>query len=212
MRLLALLLLVISAVALSTGTASAGTATVSIRPAADLGLPFWCDWSYDWEARCYRDDGPRLPVGGVDDKVWRSAVRFPLQQIPELAAIVSARLHLYHDGTCAPRLETVRCGARSYAADAHRILSADWFDEREPDTDGRVEATGVLSDSRTARWLSWDVTGLVQDWYEGAQPNYGLLLKLSEEEDFGVSGPAFASSAFAEAWLRPRLVVTYTTG
>jgi len=76
-----------------------------------------------------------------------------------------------------------------------------------------VEATRAVADARTARWLSWDVTGLVQEWYEEAQPNHGLLLKLSEhEEDFGVSGPAFASSSFAQAWLRPRLVVTYTTG
>jgi hypothetical protein len=214
MRLLALFLLVVSAAALSTSTARADSTTVAIRPAADVGLPFWCDWSYDWEARCYRDDGRRLPVGGVDDKVWRGALRFPLEQIPDLAAIVSARLRLYHDGTCvAPRLETVPCGARSYAVDAHRILSSDWFDEREPDLDGRIEATGILTDARTTRWLSWDVTGLVQDWYDEAQPNYGLLLKLSErEEDYGVSGPAFASSGFAEAWLRPRLVVTFTTG
>ena len=61
---------------------AARAAVISIPAEADVGLPFWCDWSYDWEARCYRDDGPRLPIGGVDDKVWRAALRFPLAVDP----------------------------------------------------------------------------------------------------------------------------------
>jgi TGF-beta propeptide len=212
MRLLALILVV--AAALSAYPAAAGAETAAIRPSADVGMPFWCDWGYDWDERCYRDDGPRLPVGGVDDKAWRAAVRFPLGKVPAQAAIVSARLRLHHDGTCvAPRLESVPCDGGSYVLDVHRILSADWFDEREPDIDGRVEATAVLADSRTTRWLSWDVTELVQEWHEEAAPNNGLLVQLSEEqEDYDVSGPDFASSSFAEASFRPRLVVSYTTG
>jgi hypothetical protein len=213
MRLFALILLVMAAT-LSAQPAAGATMTAAIRPSADVGMPFWCDWGYDWDERCYRDDGARVPVGGVDDKVWRAALRFPLGSIPEQAAIVSAWLRLYHDGTCvAPRLESVRCGGGSYAIDSHRILSTDWFDEREPDVDGRIEATAVLADSRTTRWLSWDVTGLVQEWYEEAAPNNGLLLKLSErQEDYDTSGPYFASSTFWDASFRPRLVVMYTTG
>jgi hypothetical protein len=213
MRLAAFVFLVV-ALGLWGQPAAAFTATTSIQPSVDIGLPFWCDWGYDWDERCYRDDGPRLPVGGVDDKVWRAAIRFPLGSIPEQAAIVSAQLRLYHDGTCvAPRLASVRCGGGSYAIDSHRVLSANWFDEREPDIDGRIEATALLTDSRTARWLSWDVTDLVQRWFEESTPNNGLLLKLSEgQEDYGTSGPDFASSAFPDASVRPRLVVTYTTG
>jgi hypothetical protein len=213
MRLSALVLLVV-ALGLSVQPAAATTTAAAIQPSADVGLPFWCDWSYDWDERCYRDDGPRLPVGGVDDKVWRSALRFSLSSLPEQAAIVSAQLRLFHDGTCvAPRLASIRCGGGSYAIDSHRVLSADWFDEREPDVDGRTEATAVLTDSRTARWLSWDVTDLVQQWSEEATPNNGLLLKLSErQEDFDTSGPDFASSTFPDTSFRPRLVVTYTIG
>jgi hypothetical protein len=53
-------------------------AVVVCSPVDDVGRPFWCDWGYDWDERCYRDEGVRLPVGRVDDKVWRSDLRFSL--------------------------------------------------------------------------------------------------------------------------------------
>jgi hypothetical protein len=192
----------------------AAAATVTIRPSADAGLPFWCDWGYDWDERCYPDDGPRLPVGGVDDKVWRGALRFALGQIPAGAYVESARLRLFHDGTCvAPRLATIRCEGGSYALDAHRIVSARWFDEREVTIDERVASSALLADSATARWLAWDVTALVRAWHRGTAANNGLLLRLSEwQENYDVSGPAFPSSAFADASLRPRLAVAFTPG
>jgi hypothetical protein len=34
------------------------------------------------DERCYTDDFGRLPVGAVDDKVWRSALTFALGQVP----------------------------------------------------------------------------------------------------------------------------------
>lgn len=209
MRVLALLFLVAAA-----WPQPALTATMALRASADVGLPFWCDWGYDWDERCYRDDGPRLPVGGADDKVWRSALRFPVDRIPAGATLESARLRLFHDGTCvAPRVTTVRCGGRGFVVDVHRLMSADWFKEREPVFDESDEASAQLADSTARRWLSWDVTALVQDWHRGAVANDGLLLKLSGlQEDYDVSGPAFASSSFADVTKRPRLVVTYSTG
>ena len=63
---------------------------------------------------------PRLPIGGVDDKVWRAALRFPLGSVPPGASISSAEVSIYHDGTCvAPRLAAVPC-AVGYVVDAHR--------------------------------------------------------------------------------------------
>ena len=136
MRTLALTLLAV-AVALSARTPTAVGATVALPASADVGMPFWCDWGYDWDERCYRDDGPRLPVGGVDDKVWRAALRFAVGRIPEQAAIVSARLRLYHNGTCvAPRLEAVRCGGQSYSIDVHRIRRSSEVYDLKPTSEG----------------------------------------------------------------------------
>jgi hypothetical protein len=190
----------------------ARAAVVSIPPVSDVGLPFWCDWSYDWESRCYRDDGPRLPIGGVDDKVWRAALRFSLASVPAGAAISSAELSIYYDGTCvAPRLTIVPC-AVGYVVDAHRILSPPWSREREPDFDERVAGTDVVLAPDTPQWLRWDVTALVRAWQRGAAANNGVLLKLQDgDEAYGSSGPYGPSADSPQVALRPRLVVHYTS-
>lgn len=205
-----LLVLVVSLAALALPSAAAAASVVA-SPAADVGLPFWCSWGYDWEERCYPADGARLPVGGVDDKVWRAALRFPLDQVPAGATIVSAQLLLSHDGRCvAPRLRTAPCDGGSYWLEAQRIASADWFDEREVELDETVAGRATLFDSSAHLRLSIDVTALVRSWHEGLVDNDGVLVRLTEwQEGFGVSGPAFPSSSFPEQAARPRLVVTY---
>jgi len=210
MRRIALVLLL---AALGSSASGAGAAsTVSIAPSADVGLAFWCDWSYDWEERCYRDDGPRLPVGGADDKVWRSALRFSLGSVPASAEISSARLLVHHDGACiARRLEFVPCGELGYVLAAHRILSASWFRERQAEIHERSLYAEVLLAGWTPQWLAWDVTGLVRSWHRMLVPNDGLLLKLQDgDEDYGYGGPYLVSSSHATSSLRPRLAVTYS--
>ena len=191
----------------------ARAAVVSIPPETDVGLPFWCDWSYDWESRCYRDKGPRLPIGGVDDKVWRAALRFSLAPVPAGAAISSAELSIYHDGTCvAPRLTVVPC-AVGYVVDAHRILSPPWSREREPDFDERVAGTDVVLAPDMPQWLRWDVTALVRAWQRETAANNGVLLKLQDgDEAYGSSGPYGPSATSPHVALRPRLVVHYAPG
>src|SRR3954467_10508447 len=64
MRLLACLFLLAACVCLAPATRRS-----SCAPIEDVGIPFLCDWGYDRDERCYRDDSARLPVGGVDDDV-----------------------------------------------------------------------------------------------------------------------------------------------
>ena len=211
MRRLLLFALVLLGVA---GPAEGAATTVTVPPSADVGLPFWCDWGYDWEERCYRDDGPRLPIGGVDDKVWRTALRFPLGHVPASAEIAAARLEVHHDGTCiAPRLRSVPCGELGYVVDAHRILSPGWFREREVEIDERSLFAEVVLAGWTPQWLVWDLTDLVRAWHLRLVPNNGVLLKLQDgDEDFGYGGPYVLSSSHPTSALRPRLVVTYSGG
>jgi hypothetical protein len=192
------------------GAASARTQPVVHRaaPSADASLPFLCDWGYDWDERCYRDFSDRLAVGGDEDKVWRSALRFPLGAIPRGSVVDSATLSLSFDGVClAPRKTEQPCPARVYTIDVHPVLSRDWFREREVDFGPLAEQASFWAGA--PQRVSWDVTNLVIDWV-GGTPNHGLLLKLAEgDEDFLVSGPRFPSSEFADAELRPTLEVTY---
>jgi hypothetical protein len=180
-------------------------------PVEDVGLPFWCDWGYDWDERCYRADTSRLPVGGVDDKVWRAALRFSLDGLPAGAQIASARLKLYFDGACVgPRRRVGPCLASEYTLGAHATRSSSWTKEREVDFDP-VAAASTTVPTIVAAWSSWDLTALVSGWAFGAVPNRGPLLKLAEGEDFGASGPYFPSSAFPSLSIRPRLVISYVT-
>jgi hypothetical protein len=209
MRRAALLLLVWVTFG-GSGTPVASAATVSIPPSADVGFPFFCDWGYDWESRCFLDDGHRLPIGGVDDKVWRAGLRFALVAIPAGATVTTAELRIYHDGVCvAPRRSTKTCVAPGAVVDAHRILTSRWFSEREPELDIRVLGTAVVFSATEPQWLAWDLTPLVRAWHAGL-PNDGVLLKLQDgDEDYGISGPYGPSASYPDPSLRPRLVVSY---
>ena len=210
-RALAVIIAMLSLLLPAAAGARAGGApvTVALRPVQDLSVPFWCDWGYDWDERCYRDDSRRLPVGGDADKVWRAAIRFSLAGVPAGSEIVSATLRLRHDAVClGPRKTTRPCTSRRYAIDLHPILSSSWFAEREVEFDG-VYSRAVVWSATTAEWLTWEATDLVAAWAAG-EPNNGVLLKLvDEQEDFGVGGPALPSGEFADPAVRPVLEVVY---
>ena len=203
--------LTVVSLAIVAGPARAETDATVYRtaPSADVALPFWCDWGYDWDERCYRDFSDRLPVGGDEDKVWRSVLRFPLSAIPQDSVVRAATLSLSFDGVClAPRKTERPCPARSYTIDVHPVLSHEWLREREVDFGPLAEQGSFWAGS--PQRLSFDVTSLVVDWVERGAANDGLLLKLADgEEDFFVSGPKMPSSEFADAALVPALEVTY---
>jgi hypothetical protein len=206
MRVLACLFL---AACLSPSPAIGGS--FSRTPVEDVGVPFWCDWAYDWDERCHHDDTAWLPVGGVDDKVWRAALRFSLDALPTDAHIASARLELYFDGACvAPRRRAGPCANAEYTVDAHTVLSQSWTEGARARLRSRRNGFDhCLDDLRALERLGPDRAGLELGVRSCSEP--GRLLKLAEEEEnFGVSGPYYPSSAFGTASIRPRLAVSYT--
>ena len=202
--------LLVAALAFCDPSAAFSQGTVSIAPTQDVSLPFWCAWGYEWDERCYRDDGDRLPVGGDDDKVWRSALKFPTSSIPMGSEVVSATLRVFHDGRCvSPRKTHRACDTRAYELEADPILSTTWFAERELDL-GYAYAVAELDNAAQSQWLTFDLTALVAEWVARARQNSGVVIRLAAgDESYGVSGPSFASSTFSHAAFRPRLEVTY---
>jgi hypothetical protein len=188
--------------------AAAEVRVAVLPPVEDVSLPFFCDWGYDWDERCYRDDSARLALGGEPDKVWRSALRFSLGAIPAGAPVVAAELSLWYDGTCVGPRKTFRpCDGRAFALDAHRILTPRWFSEREVEIDP-VAYGAELDALAQPQWVTFDVTDLVAAWQDGSVPNNGLLLQLADDEEaFDVPGPSLPSSSFPDLSLRPRLTV-----
>jgi hypothetical protein len=210
MRLLTLLL--VAALACAGAARGADIRVSTLVPVEDVSLPFWCDWGYDWDERCYREDGPRLAVGGDTDKVWRSALRFPTPSLPAGARVVTAELSLWYDRTCiGPRKTSVPCDGRVFELAAHPILTPRWFAEREVEI-GPQLGTGAVTAGAAPQWIVLDLTDLVAEWVSGAQPNNGVLMKLGDpQEDYGVSGPLLPSSSAPTPSLRPRLAVWYVS-
>jgi hypothetical protein len=212
MRLASVIALVLAV--LAGALAPRSGAAVSVRtPVDDVGFPFWCNWSYDWDERCYRDSGPRLPVGGVDDKVWRSGVLFSFAGIPPGSIVASARLELTFEGDCiAPALGMIRCPGDVFLIAAYPIASADWYHEREPDYYWTVEDVVEVDTSQGPDVVAWNLTALTRKWLAGSIANNGVLLKLTDgSEDFDVGGPYFDSMGAVEPAARPRLVVVYSS-
>jgi hypothetical protein len=205
-----LLAVVLVALALVPGALAGGYQTAVLSPAEDVSMPFMCSWGYDWDERCYRDDFDRLELGGAGDKVWRSGVRFSLAGIPGSATVLTAELWLRYDGTCvAPRRRTQSCTGRGFTFEAHPIYSPRWAAEREVEF-GPAVSWAELGAGAGLQWVVWDVTDQVADWLSGGTPNYGLLLKLvDDQEAYDLPGPAFPSSSYADPAQRPRLVVDY---
>jgi opacity protein-like surface antigen len=193
------------------GGARAADVNVLTAPALeDMSLPFWCDWGYDWNDRCFADDSDRLGLGGAGDKVWRAALRFSSAAVPERATIVTAELSLWYDGTCvAPRRRTRACDGRGYDVEARPIYTARWLGEREVEFGPTVYVATIPTFAAPA-WLTFDLTDLVAEWHSAGPANDGVLLKLADgEEDFAVGGPSFPSSTYADASVRPHLTVWY---
>jgi hypothetical protein len=210
MRFMPCLLVAVLAV-FATGAARASNVqTVSLAAAQDVSLPFMCSWGYDWEERCYRDDFDRLEVGGVNDKVWRSALRFSFASIPSSATVVTAELWLHYDRTCvAPRRRTVACAGAPFDFEALPIYTARWESEREVAFGPAVSLAG-LEPGAEPQWVVLDITDLVSDWVSGGLANDGVLVKLvDDEEGYDGGGPAFPSSSYPDATVRPRLEVWF---
>jgi hypothetical protein len=209
----AFVLVAVAVLALSGLARAADLRVVALAPTEDVSLPFWCDWGYDWEDRCYRDDSDRLGAGGVDDKVWRAALRFSFGSLPRSAIVVTAELSLWYDRTCvAPFRRRVACDGRGFDFEAHPIFTQRWSAERDVEL-GPTVATASLDPLAPPGWVVWDLTDLVSDWRSGGLENDGVLLEFADaEEDFGASGPSFPSSSYADATLRPRLTVWYLPG
>jgi hypothetical protein len=208
-----LALAVVALVALATGRAAAlppDARFARLAPVEDASLPFGCDWSYDWDARCVRDDSTRLPVGGDAEREWRAALRFSVGALPPGSGIHQGRLTLFHDGTCiGPWGRDAPCPRRGYVLEAHAILDPDWTHEREVAFDPRPVARAVLPDASAPAEIVFDVGDLVLAWFDDELPVAGILVRLAPGEPWASGGPRFASSRFPVPALRPRLDVAY---
>lgn len=135
-----------------------------------------------------------------NDAIRRSLMKFDLSVIPPNAIIDSARLYLYgtdHSGNNAACLKRV---------------TTNWYEDSvtwktQPTADIRQQ----LSTSQTGSATEDDtinVKELVQNWVDGTYPNYGMLLKLQNENI--IARLKYGSSDNTDTTIVPKLEVFYT--
>ncbi|OYD09074.1 DNRLRE domain-containing protein [Paludifilum halophilum] len=72
-------------------------------------------------------------------------------------------------------------------------------------------ARGTKKANEQNTWHTFSVRSTVQSWIDGSQPNYGFMLKASDES-LGQGGPRYEASEYAyngESANRPKLFLTY---
>jgi len=146
-------------------------------------------------------------------------IQWDVSSIPTDAAVTEATLYLYQVDTG---------GDSSYDVPVHKIINLNplvsactWntYDGVNPWTGG---ADGGQSDIAAAEDLqvlnttnneykTWTVTNMVADWVATPANNYGMLVN-SDDVASVDSWRYFASSDDSSASIRPKLIVTYTTG
>lgn len=156
------------------------------------------------------EEPDRLWIGSDATTSWRSGLRFDLGGIPAGAELTGAQLKLYYSG------HALSSGAGTTVANelrVHRMTRA--WSELSTTGDLRFQAEQLASYALPAdpstQWISWDVTGAVESWFYGAEPNHGFLVK-REPEAVGAGGVAVPSRLYVEPTVRPRLEATWREG
>lgn len=139
-----------------------------------------------------------LEVGkDMDNKVYRSLLKFNIPEIPPGYKIVGATLKLlsYPDQNA---LLYPNCPMIA----VHRITQ-DWNEStakwNNMNNQYSLDIEDFFISSRTdpnpSDWTysvnTADITRLVKDWYNGSSPNYGIMLKQHKEEILEEGKPAF---------------------
>jgi hypothetical protein len=146
-------------------------------------------------------------VEGEETRVKRAGLRFDLSGIPAGATVSRAVLTLAKvGGDSASDIIAVHALTQAWTE-----TGASW--ETYDGSGAWNSAGGAYSPTPAARQTvagnssySWEMTGLVQNWISGTQPNFGLLLKQDPEQTGNQPLHDFSSR---EGATPPTLIITY---
>ncbi|MFJ3820394.1 DNRLRE domain-containing protein [Streptomyces nodosus] len=123
--------------------------------------------------------------------------------------ITSAKMSLYsHYSSSCTSTATTQAKRVTSALDTHTVT---WGVQPSTTTANMAENTGHwgYNTSCPAAWSNWTLTGMVQDWANGAANN-GIQLRSSDEKDL-TNWRRFWSANYTTAGYAPKLVVTYNS-
>jgi hypothetical protein len=127
--------------------------------------------------------GSNLKVGWDGTQAYRALLRFDLSGIPANSAIAGAHLMAYLNS----HTTTNQTGVSAYQVTRPWTSGATWnkYDGTNAWTSagGDIQAPATYTNPSawgwpsTGTWYEWGTSNLVQQWHDGAAPNYGVLLK-----------------------------------
>jgi hypothetical protein len=141
----------------------------------------------------------------------RGYFRFDLTPLAGLGVPVRASVHWYQ--------AQVRESGPPRLVTAHRVTAA-WSEGtltyfNAPSNDAQALAAVHVGPGTPIGWKAWDITSLVQDWLAGAQPNFGVVLRHPDEQNFDLStgvGPSRESPAPQRPYLEVDFGTTFGSG
>jgi hypothetical protein len=161
----------------------------------------------------------QLQIGGgnsaAGDEVDRGFLRFDLSSIPATAHITEANIGLCYSFTYYYTSFHLPAPIGLYKVTGNWDRSTiTWGNQ--PASEGSAVSTTTVPGSEDDSFYYWPATALVQGWLNGSIPNYGIVLKDTDESTYeGVK--IFASTVWDPNYYNkqitstqyPKLVITY---
>jgi hypothetical protein len=181
MRSLRLLAVAVLAVllSLSCGPIQEANALLRFNPSADTYL--------DISDPNPHGSGISLLVEGGGAVLQRTLLKFDLSSIPIGSTVTEATLRLYvHGYGAVAGTVTVYRATEEWAEDQAtwnvRLTGLGWAGISPPGAGGTWATDGAATAAAlSGGWMSWTVTDIVKAWIEGAQNNYGFVIKVTDE-------------------------------
>ncbi|PKL57909.1 MAG: hypothetical protein CVV34_05075, partial [Methanomicrobiales archaeon HGW-Methanomicrobiales-5] len=149
----------------------------------------------------------------------RGQLQFDLSDIPAGVTITKAELKLYSPYTFTNTMDieahkitrswiegTGNGSQTNNGATWYRYDGVNLWANYGGDYDSTIVCTTQVGTN--SGWYVWDITNLVQGWFNGTEANNGIILKGSNEYS---TYRQFWSSDHSDQTWRPKLVVTYAT-
>lgn len=150
---------------------------------------------------------PRMGAGYDDlvdhDLIQRALLRFDTSTfLPSGTTIHQATLKLYMDSYCDALTSTFQVYR---IAEDWSELTATW--NNQPSLGESYASTPI---PMTFGWYSFNVTDLVQAWVDGAQPEYGIMIRGPESPPYACAFREFRTKGGGGYTTAPELEVDYT--
>lgn len=149
--------------------------------------------------------GLTVGVASSANDIYRALVHFDLGLIPNNATINSASLQLRQNTTGATSARTLNVHplTSEFQEDTNLIWN-NFYNSFDSSSAYSYTASNINSDIHTG-----DITNLVREWVNGTRPNYGIMLKESDETALNTNR-TYWSKDNASGVDYPALIIDYT--